>query len=305
MTRDAMRVFITGGLGFVGTQLSMRLLKNGHEVTVVDHSPKPKPYTPEMVKYVSADTTIPGAWQEELVNHDAVINLAGASIFQRWNDATKQLIYNSRILTTRNIVEAMTGEKGALLCSTSAVGYYGFQYDEEMIEEDRPGDDFLANVCVDWEKEALKAADKGVRVTITRFGIVLGKTGGALGQMISTFKKFVGGLLGNGNQWFSWIHMEDLLSAFLFVFDNQDIHGPVNVCSPNPVRNRELSTALGKALSRPSFFKAPAFLIRLVLGEFGSVVLEGQRVIPAKLLWQGFTFQYPEITGALKEVIGG
>jgi len=305
MRRDTMRIFITGGLGFVGTQLSIRLLKRGHEVTVVDHSPKPKPYTPEQVKYVLADTTIPGAWQEELIKHDAVINLAGASIFQRWNDTTKQLIYNSRILTTRNVVEAMTGEKGAILCSTSAVGYYGFQYDEELIEEDSPGDDFLAKVCVDWEKEALKAADKGVRVTITRFGIVLGKTGGALGQMISAFKKFVGGPLGSGYQWFSWIHMEDLLSAFLFVFDNQDIHGPVNVCSPNPVRNRELATALGKALSRPSFFKAPAFVIRLVLGEFGSVVLEGQRVIPAKLLRQGFMFQYPEVTGALKEVIGG
>jgi len=300
-----MRVFITGGLGFVGTQLSIRLLKRGHEVTVVDHSPKPKPYTPGQVKYVPADTTIPGAWQEELLKHDAVINLAGASIFQRWNEKTKQLIYNSRIHTTRNVVEAMTGEKGTLLCSTSAVGYYGFQYDEELIEEDSPGDDFLAKVCVDWEKEALKAADKGVRVTITRFGIVLGKTGGALGQMISAFKKFVGGPLGSGNQWFSWIHMEDLLSAFLFVFDNQDIHGPVNVCSPNPVRNRELATALGKALSRPSFFKAPAFMIRLVLGEFGSVVLEGQRVIPAKLLRQGFMFQYSEITEALKEVIGG
>jgi uncharacterized protein (TIGR01777 family) len=300
-----MRVFITGGLGFVGTQLSVRLLQRGHEVTIVDHSPEPKPYTPEIVKYVSADTTIPGAWQGELVKHDVVINLAGASIFQRWNNMTKQRIYNSRILTTRNVVEAMAGEKSALLCSTSAVGYYGFQYDEEMIEEDRPGDDFLAKVCVDWEKEALKAANKGIRVTITRFGIVLGKTGGALGQMISTFKKFVGGPLGSGNQWFSWIHMEDLLNALLFVFDNQDINGPVNVCSPNPVRNRELATTLGKALSRPSFFKAPVFLIRLMLGEFGSVVLEGQRVIPAKLLRQGFTFQYPEITGALKEVIEG
>jgi len=305
MRRDAMKIFITGGLGFVGTQLSVRLLKRGHEVTVVDHSPKPKPYTPGQVKYVSADTTIPGAWQEDLIKHDAVINLAGASIFQRWNDTTKQLIYKSRIRTTRRVVEAMTGEKDALLCSTSAVGYYGFQGDEELIEEDSPGDDFLAKVCVDWEKEALKAADKGVRVTITRFGIVLGKTGGALGQMISAFKKYVGGPSGSGDQWFSWIHMEDLLRAFLFVFDNQDIRGPVNVCSPKPVRNRELTTALGKALSRPSFLKAPAFVIRLVLGEFGSVLLEGQRVIPAKLLRQGFVFQYPEITGALKEVIGG
>ena len=122
--------------------------------------------------------------------------------------------------------------------------------------------------------------------------------------MISAFKKFVGGPLGSGNQWFSWIHMEDLLNAFLFLFDNQDISGPVNVCSPNPVRNRELATALGKALSRPSFLNAPTFMIRLMLGEFGSVILEGQRVIPAKLLRQGFTFQYPEITAALKEAIG-
>lgn len=298
-----MRILITGGLGFVGTQLSERLLEKGYEVTVVDHSPQPKSYTPKQVTYVSADTTLPGAWQEELMKHDAVINLAGASIFQRWNEKTKQLIYNSRILTTRNVVEGMTGKKGAVLCSTSAVGYYGFQGNEELIEEDSPGDDFLAKVCVDWEKEALKANDKGVRVTITRFGIVLGRTGGALGQMISAFKKFVGGPLGSGDQWFSWIHMEDLLRAFLFVFDNKNIYGPVNVCSPNPVRNKELATALGKALSRPSLLKAPDIMIRLVLGEFGSVVLEGQRVIPAKLLRQGFVFQYPEITGAVKEVI--
>ena len=298
-----MRVFITGGLGFVGTQLSERLLQQGHDVTIVDHSSQPKPYTPKQVTYVSADTTLPGAWQEELMKHDAVINLAGTSIFQRWDEKTKQLIYNSRILTTRHVVEAMNGKKDALLCSTSAVGYYGFQGNEELIEEDRPGDDFLARVCVDWEKEAFKANDKGVRVTITRFGIVLGRTGGALGKMISAFKKFVGGPLGSGDQWFSWIHMEDLLRAFLFIFDNQDIHGPVNVCSPNPVRNKELATALGKALSRPSLLKTPDFMIRLMLGEFGSVVMEGQRVIPAKLLRQGFAFQYPEITGALKEVI--
>jgi uncharacterized protein (TIGR01777 family) len=299
-----MKVLLTGGLGFVGTQLSERLLNQGYDVTVVDHAPQPKPYTPEKVTYISADTTVAGAWQEELIRHDTVINLAGASIFQRWNDTTKQLIYNSRILTTRNVAEAMNVKKNSLLCSTSAVGYYGFQGNEELIEEDGSGDDFLARVCVDWEKEALKASDKGVRVAITRFGIVLGTTGGALGKMISAFNKFVGGPLGSGEQWFSWIHMEDLLRAFLFLLDNQNIHGPVNVCSPNPVRNKDLATALGKALSRPSFFKTPDFMIRLMLGEFGSVVLEGQRVIPAKLLRQGFAFQYPEITGALKAVMG-
>jgi uncharacterized protein (TIGR01777 family) len=299
-----MKVIITGGLGFIGTQLSIRLLERGHRVTVVGHSPEPRPYTPGKVKYIPADTTAPGAWQEEVGMQDVVINLAGTSIFRRWNSEAKQLIYDSRILTTRNLVEAMPREKGALLCSTSAVGYYGFRGDEELTEEDSPGDDFLAKVCVDWEGEALKPADKGVRVVVTRFGIVLGKTGGVLGRMIPAFKKFVGGPLGSGEQWFSWIHMEDLLKAFLFVFDNPAIHGPINFCSPNPVRNRDLAKALGKVLRRPCFLRTPAFVLRVILGEFGSVLLKGQRVMPAKLLGHGFVFQYPEITGALHEVLG-
>ena len=299
-----MKVLITGGLGFVGTQLSIRLVEKGHQVTVVDHSPQPRTYTPQEVRYVFADTTVKGAWQEEIQAQDAVVNLAGTSIFRRWNDETKQLIHDSRVLTTRNVAEAMPKEKVSLLCSTSAVGYFGFRGDEKLTEGDAPGDDFLARVCVDWEREAHKAADKGVRVVIARFGIVLGKTGGALGQMIPAFKKFVGGPLGSGKQWFSWIHMEDLLNAFLFCFENQDIHGPVNLCSPNPVRNRELAKALGKVLSRPSFLTTPAFMLRLVLGEFGSVLLGGQKVNPAKLLKHGFVFHYPEITDALEEIIG-
>jgi uncharacterized protein (TIGR01777 family) len=298
-----MKVLITGGLGFVGTQLSIRLLEKGHQVTVVDHSPEPRDDTPEEAIYVSGDTAVQGAWQEEIADQDAVINLAGASIFTRWNDETKKLIHDSRILTTRNVVEAMPKETVKLLCSTSAVGYYGFRGDEKLTEEDAPGDDFLASLAVDWENEARKAEDKGVRVAITRFGIVLGKTGGALGQMIPAFKKFVGGPLGSGNQWFSWIHMEDLLNAFVFVLDNEDIKGPVNFCSPNPVRNRDLAKALGRVLRRPSFLTTPGFMLRLVLGEFGSVLLEGQRVIPAKLVKHGYAFRYPDITAALEQVV--
>lgn len=298
-----MRVLITGGLGFIGTQLSSRLLERGHQVTVVGHAPQPRPYTPRKVKYVCGDTTVKGVWQEEVAAQDAVINLAGALIFRRWTDKTKQLIYDSRVLTTRNVVEALDQGRGTVLCSASAVGYYGFRGDEEVTEEDGPGNDFLAGVCSDWENEARKAAEKEIRVVITRFGIVVGKTGGALGQMISAFKKFVGGPLGSGKQWFSWIHMEDLLNAFMFVCDNQDIHGPVNFCSPNPLRNRDLAKALGKVLSRPSFLTTPAFVLRLVLGEFGSVLLEGQRVMPAELLKHGFDFRYPEIMEALEEVV--
>jgi uncharacterized protein (TIGR01777 family) len=300
-----MKILITGGLGFVGTQLSIRLLERGHQITVVDRSPQPAVHTPQQVKYISADTTVKGPWQEEVARQDGVINLAGASIFRRWDGKTKQIISDSRVLTTGNIVEALDNDKAKrVLCSTSAVGYYGFRGDEELAEEDDSGTDFLAQVCVDWEAEAKRAAHRGTRVVITRFGIVLGKTGGALGQMIPAFKKFAGGPLGSGKQWFSWIHMEDLLNAFMFVFDNEDVHGPVNFCSPNPVRNKDLAKALGATLSRPSLIRTPAFMLRLVLGEFGSVLLEGQKVIPAKLLKYGFRFRYPEIKEALKELLG-
>jgi uncharacterized protein (TIGR01777 family) len=299
-----MRILITGGLGFVGTQLSIHLLEKGHEVTIVDHAPEPRPDTPSRALYVCADTTRPGPWQQEVSNQAAVINLAGTSIFSRWTEETKRLMHDSRVLTTRNVVEALPAGKEISLCSTSAIGYYGFRGDEEVTEEASPGDDFLARLCIDWEAEARKAADKGARVVITRFGIVLGKTGGALGQMLPAFKKFVGGPLGSGRQWFSWIHMEDLLNAFLFVLDHPDISGPVNFSSPNPVTNQDLAKALGKVLSRPSFVKTPGFMLRLALGEFGSVLLEGQKVMPAKLLKHGFHFHYPEITEALEEAVG-
>jgi hypothetical protein len=299
-----MKVLITGGLGFVGTQLSLRLIERGHQVTAVDLSPEPKSHTPQEVKYVSADTTVKGAWQEEVTRQDAVINLAGSSIFQRWNEETKEKISDSRILTTANVAEAMAGgREGAVLFSTSAVGYYGFRGDEELKEEASPGTGFLAQLCIEWENEAEKAAEKGVRVVITRFGIVLGTTGGALGEMVPAFKKFVGGPLGSGNQWFSWIHMEDLLRAFMFVFEREDMAGPVNFCSPNPVRNKDLAKALGEALSRPSFVRTPAFVLRLVLGEFGSVLLQGQKVLPAKLLKYGFRFAHPKIGPALKDLV--
>jgi len=299
------KVLITGGLGFVGTQLAVGLLGRGDTVTIADHALQPKPSTPKGVNYISSDTTRRGAWQDEVGRQDAIINLAGASIFSRWSKKRKKLIYDSRIFTTRNIVDALPKDTGAVLCSTSAVGYYGFRGDEELVEGDSPGNDFLARICVDWEGEASKAVDKGVRVAATRFGIVLGKSGGAVGQMMPLFQAYLGGPLGSGEQWFSWIHMDDLLRAIFFVLDAEDITGPVNMCSPNTVRNKELAKALGKALSRPSFFKTPAFLVRLILGEFGTMLTKGQRVLPAKLLDKGFVFQYPDIAGALSEVVKG
>jgi uncharacterized protein (TIGR01777 family) len=238
-------------------------------------------------------------------NPDVLINLAGASIFSKWTEEHKKAIRESRVNTTRNIVEGIPSQSGRpfTLFSTSAVGYYGFCGDEGLTEESPPWGDFLARIAVEWEGEALKARDKGARVVITRFGIVLGEKGGALGQMIPLFKKYIGGPIGSGKQWFSWIHIKDLAEAFIFLLNHPEISGPVNLCSPNPVRNRDLARALGKVLHRPSFMPAPGFMVKLILGEFGSVVLEGQRVIPKKLLEKGFVFRYAEIHQALQSIV--
>jgi uncharacterized protein (TIGR01777 family) len=194
-------------------------------------------------------------------------------------------------------------ERKITLIKTSGAGYYGFTGDEELSETAPPGSDFLARLARDWEAEALKAKDKGVRVVITRFGIILGEGGGALAQMTLPFRFFAGGPLGHGRQWVSWMHVQDLCRAELFLIEHETIQGAVNFTAPVPVRNVELSKAIGKALNRPAFMPAPSFMIKLVLGEFGSVILEGQRAIPKMLLDNGFTFDYPSIEQALKDLL--
>jgi hypothetical protein len=300
-----MKVLITGGTGFVGRQVSSRFVEEGHEVTILTRSVRESAETRKGLSYLQGDPTQKGPWQEAVKDHDAVVNLAGASIFARWTEEHKRLIRESRMSATRNVVETIRrpSDKGFTLFSTSAVGYYGFHGDEEMDEESPPGNDFLARIAVEWEAEALKVKEKGVRVVITRFGIVLGEEGGALGQMVPLFKKFIGGPIGSGKQWFSWVHIKDLAETFVFLIKHPEISGPVNVCAPNPVRNGDLAKTLGKVLHRPSLMAAPGFMIKLVLGEFGSVILEGQRVIPRKLLKHGFTFQYPDIETALQNIL--
>ncbi len=297
-----MKIFITGGTGFVGGHLAFRLLQEGNEVTILTRSGKGPEKGATGIAYVQGDPTQSGPWQEALGDQDVIINLAGASIFSRWTEEKKKAIRESRIHTTRHIVDAIPypAPRKMTLCSTSAVGYYGFRGDEEIVENSPSGNDFLSRLAVEWEGEALKAQEKGIRVVIMRFGIVLGEKGGALGQMIPLFKKYVGGPIGSGKQWFSWIHIQDLAEAVVFLTKHPEISGPVNMCSPNPVRNRDLAKSLGKALHRPSFLAAPAFMVKWVLGEFGSVILQGQRVIPRKLLDHGFIFQNPDIDKALQ-----
>ena len=301
-----MKILITGGTGFVGTQLASRLIQVGQEVTILTRSIKKSDKVPKGVSYLQGDPTQKGPWQEAIKKHEAVINLAGASIFSKWTEEHKKAIRESRVSTTQNIVEGIPSqpEKQFTLFSTSAVGYYGFCGDEELVEDSPPGNDFLARIAKEWEGEALKAKEKGARVVITRFGIVMGEKGGALSQMIPLFQKYIGGPIGSGRQWFSWVHIKDLAESFAFLLKHPEISGPINVCSPNPVRNRDLAKALGKALHRPSFIPAPGFMVKWVLGEFGSVILEGQRVIPRRLLDNGFVFEYPDIKKALKSIVG-
>jgi len=289
----------------VGRKISSRLIREGYECTILTRKQKKPEEVQRGISFLQADPTEKGSWQEEIKKHDAVINLAGASIFRRWTQEQKKAILESRVKTTSHIVEGIPsqGKKPSILFSASAVGYYGFCGDEKLNELSPPGDDFLARVTQDWEKEASRAEKKGVRVIITRFGIVLGEKGGALGQMIPLFKKFMGGPIGNGKQWFSWIHIKDLCEAFIFLINHPRLSGPVNVCSPHPVRNKDLAKSLGKVLKRPSFVPAPGFLVKLVLGEFGTVVLKGQRAIPEKLINQSFKFQYPSIDKALEDIM--
>ena len=295
---------MTGGTGFVGTYLTRKLIAEGHKVTILTPSQSGTELKIAGLTYLDGNPTIKGKWQDAVGEHDVIINLAGASIFSRWTPEQKKILRESRIETTRNLVSALPADSGRItLFSTSAVGYYGFHEDEELTEDMPAGDDFLARLADDWEKEALRAQDKGARVVITRFGIVLGKNGGALGQMIPLFKFFLGGPLGSGKQWFSWVHMEDLAEGFIFLLNHPEVKGAVNLCSPEPVRNSDLGKAIGRVLHRPSFMPAPGFMIKLILGEFGSVLLKGQRVIPRRLIDAGFKFRYPDIEDALKNIL--
>jgi len=299
-----MKVFMTGGTGFVGTYLAKRFISEDHSVTILTPDAGGQALKIKGLTYLEGNPTVEGEWQKAVAGHDVIINLAGASIFSRWTEEQKKILLSSRMLTTRNLVDALPQDaKNITFFSTSAVGYYGFHSDEELVETSPAGTDFLARLAYDWESEALKAQQKGARVIITRFGIVLGKSGGALGQMIPLFKFFLGGPLGSGRQWFSWVHAHDLVEAFIFLLQKKDISGAVNLCSPQPVRNKELGNAIGRVLHRPSFLPAPGFMIKLILGEFGSVLLEGQRVIPRRLLDAGFKFKYPEIDEALKSIV--
>ena len=301
-----MRIFMTGGTGFVGTTLGRQLVAQGHEVSILTRNSSRDGNSSGGVFFIHGNPTKAGPWQARAAEHDVFINLAGASIFRRWTQKAKTLMRESRLLTTRNLVAALEArkDKDTVLLSTSAVGYYGFQENEILDEGSPPGNDYLANLAKDWETEALRAEQVGVRVLICRFGIVLGRDGGALGQMLPLFRKGLGSALGSGNQWFSWIHEQDLVNIFSFLLEQKTVSGPINLTAPEPVTNTVFTKALGRALGRPTFLPSvPGFVLKMVKGEFGKLLLKGQRVIPKRLMDAGFRFQFPAVQHALNDLV--
>jgi uncharacterized protein len=302
-----MEVFVTGGSGFVGRGLCQGLLDQGHGVTVLSRSAQAAQRLPAGVKVCQGDPGAAGPWQEEAARCQGFVNLAGASVFQRWSDEHKHLILESRVSATRHLVQALarrTAPGQAVLVSASAVGYYGFRGDEELDEHSPSGDDFLSHVCQQWESQAQQAESLGARVVRARFGIVLGDKGGALAKMLPLFRLGLGGALGGGRQWFSWIHQQDLVAALLFCLSHPEVGGAVNCTSPSPVTNRELAKALGRALRRPAWLPVPGLAVRLALGELGTMLTRGQRVLPRRLTAMGFGFSFPGLEQALADLVG-
>lgn len=296
-----MKLIIAGGTGFIGSALCARLLKLGHALTLLTRSPLPAAISPGK-KWLHWNPGSGGAWEEAVNGADGVINLAGEPIAKRWTEKQKEKIASSRIDTTRALVTAIgkAKERPKFLLNASAIGYYGPHGNETLTEESGAGSDLLARVGIAWEQEAIKAEDYGLRVIKLRTGIVLGKGGGALAKMVLPFKLFMGGPLGSGEQWMSWIQLEDEIGLMLFLLEHPDARGAINATAPNPVTMQEFCKTLGDAVNRPSWAPVPAFALRLLLGEMAEMLLTGQRVLPAQAQRLGYVFKYPTLLEALK-----
>ncbi|MGH9933063.1 MAG: TIGR01777 family oxidoreductase [Pyrinomonadaceae bacterium] len=296
-----MKILIGGSHGLVGTALIKTLEAEGHEISrLVRHYPNSSSeieWSPD--RYSIALARIEG--------FDAVVNLAGESIAEgRWTEEKKRRIRESRVKGTKLLGDALanlTNRPKTFICA-SAIGYYGNRGDELLTEASAPGKDFLADVCVEWEKATALATEKGIRVVNARFGVILDQHGGALAKMLPPFRMGVGGRIGDGKQWMSWIALDDIVGALNFALTNDSLRGSVNFVAPNPVTNAEFTKTLGKALSRPTLFPIPAFGVRLMFGEMGeALLLGGQRVAPERLKEFHYNFQYPELLAALRHLL--
>ncbi len=304
----SLHVAVTGASGFVGTPLVARLLERGHRVTALSRSGASRA-SDGRVRWASYDPMEPASYAKALEGVDAVIHLAGHGVFDgRWNDERMALIRSSRVEATRALVGGLKllAKRPATLVSASAVGYYGPRHPaEDLPEAAAPGNDFLAEVCVGWESEARMAEALGVRVALPRIGIVLGRGGGALASMLPPFKMGVGGPIGlTGGQPFPWIHLADLVALIVEMAENPAYKGAVNAVSPGIVSNKAFAQALGRALHRPAFMPTPGFAIRLLVGKAAQILTSGQRALPRAALANGFAFAYPDVDGALADLVG-
>jgi uncharacterized protein (TIGR01777 family) len=294
-----MRVAVTGATGFLGRPLIQALQARGDQILALSRSRAAIPGA--QAGYFEAGQPLePGA----LDGVDAVVHLAGEPVAKRWTATYKDRLIRSRVEGTRTIAQALRGTHVRVLISASATGYYGPHGAEELDESSPSGADFLSGLCRAWEEAAQPARDAGVRVVHPRIGIVLHPEGGALAKMLTPFRMGVGGRLGSGEQYMSWIHRADLLSLFLFALDHDALRGPINGTAPQPVTNAEFTRALGRALHRPAVMAAPGFAIKLAMGEASDILLTGQRVLPKKGLAAGFSFAHPSLDGALADLLG-
>lgn len=299
-----MNITITGATGFIGRRLIERLAREPHQLHALSRSTNTK--FGETAVWISKwDPLVEDPPPESLANADAVVHLAGEPVAQKWTPEAKSKIRESRVRSTERLVNALSAQprKPAVLVCGSAVGIYGSRGDEILTESSAPGSDFLAGVCQEWEKQAAKAESLGIRVARIRTGIVLGKGGGALEKMLPPFKMFVGGRIGSGQQWMSWIHLDDLVGIIQHALVNP-VNGPFNGTALNPVTNAAFTSELAATLGRPAVFPVPGFALKAMFGEMAEMLLGGQRVLPKATEAAGYRYQYPELGPALRNILG-
>ncbi|MFO7944953.1 MAG: TIGR01777 family oxidoreductase [Anaerolineales bacterium] len=306
-----MKFTITGGTGLIGSTLVRLLAAQDYEVIILSRSPDSASNLPRHVKLVYWDGKNVSSWVDQLDGTNVVINLAGESIAGKgiipspWTDPKKDRILKSRVQVGNTLLEGIkqVDQKPQKFIQASAIGYYGSHGDDILTESSPPGSDFLSRTCTAWEASTKPVFDLGVSHIVVRLGVVLSEKGGALPRLLLPFKLFLGGSLGNGEQWYSWIHIDDVCNAIKYLSEHTHAQGVYNLTAPNPVKNKLFAKTIGEIMSRPAFLPVPGFLMKMVLGEVSSVVLDGQRVIPKRLRQLNFSFQYPELGEALRDLI--
>ena len=306
-----MKILVAGGTGMIGTNLVLHLADQGYQVAVLTRSPDQQTPFPKRVDLVGWDAATPEGWLQELESAQAVINLAGENIAgsgflpEPWSPTRRESILESRLKVGRALVKGFekADPRPDVLIQASAIGIYGTHPGTHTLtEESPPGTGFLAEVCQAWENSTQPVEKMGVRRAICRMGIVLDPSGGALQRMLLPFKLFVGGPFGTGDQWYSWIHTDDVSGAMQFILEKPSNSGIYNLTSPNPVSNQTFARVLGRVLDRPSWLPVPGFALRILFGDVSSVVLEGQRVLPGRLLESGYQFAFPALESALRDL---